>query len=140
DLHTPGVGAEAPDHPTPLREGEGAPKPTEEALGLALELAKPHIAAACDMQLELVRQAGVQPREYPLFAEYEQDVAEIVRSSAEAAVREAITVAGKAEREAALDGAKQAAQEAVAAQLGEAFTGRAGEAAPASGRPTTGGG
>jgi polyribonucleotide nucleotidyltransferase len=125
------VEAEATEGAIRLMEEEGAPKPTEEALGLALELAKPHIAAACDMQLELVRQAGAEQREFPLFAEYEQDVAEIVRGSAEAPVREAIVIAGKAEREAALDAAKAAAQEAVAEQLSEAFAGREREASAA---------
>src|SRR5215217_3900720 len=97
------VEAEATEHAVRLMEEEGAPKPTEEALGLALELAKTHIATAYQLQVELVRQAGAQPREYPLFAEYGEDVAGAVRGAVEAQVREAITIADKADREARLD-------------------------------------
>jgi len=125
------VEAEATEHAIALMEEEGAPKPTEEALGHALELAKPHIAAACDMQLELVRQAGAQPREFPLFPEYEQDVAEVIRASAEAPLRDAVTIAAKADREAELERVRAAAQEAVAEQLGEAAAGREREVAAA---------
>jgi polyribonucleotide nucleotidyltransferase len=113
------VEAEATEHAVHLMEEEGAPKPTEEAIGLALEIAKPQIAAACEMQLELVKQAGTKDREFPLFADYGEDVAELVRRNAESAVREAITIAGKAERENALDTAKAAALGFVVEQLGE---------------------
>jgi polyribonucleotide nucleotidyltransferase len=89
------VEAEATEHAVRLMEETGAPKPTEEALGLALELAKSHIATACQLQLELVRQAGAQPREYPLFAEYGEDVAGAVRGAVESQVREAITIGEK---------------------------------------------
>src|SRR6266542_6871387 len=51
------VEAETTEHAVQLME-DGAPKPTEEAIGLALELAKPHIATACELQRGLVRQAG----------------------------------------------------------------------------------
>jgi len=117
------VEAEATEHAVRLME-EGAPKPTEEALGLALELSKPHIATACQLQLELVRQAGAQPREFPLFAEYGEDVAGVVRAAAEAAVREAITIADKNERQDRLDELKAQALQAAAEQLGDALAGR----------------
>jgi polyribonucleotide nucleotidyltransferase len=125
------VEAEATEHAIRLMEDEGAPKPTEESLGLALELAKPHIATACQLQLELVRQAGAQPREYPLFAEYGEDVAGAVRGAVEAAVREAIAVADKNERQDRLDELKAQAQQAVAEQLGEELAGREKEVSAA---------
>jgi polyribonucleotide nucleotidyltransferase len=117
------VEAEATEHAVGLME-DGAPKPTEEALGLALELAKPHIATACQLQLALVREAGAQPREYPLFAEYGEDVAGAVRGAVEAGTREAVTIADKAAREARLDELKAEAAQAAAEQLGDALTGR----------------
>ena len=79
------VEAEATEHAVRLMEETGAPKPTEEALGLALELAKPHIAAACQLQQELVRQAGAAQKEYPLFPEYGEDVAGATLALEEAA-------------------------------------------------------
>jgi polyribonucleotide nucleotidyltransferase len=118
------VEAEATEQAVRLMEETGAPKPTEEALGLALELAKTHIATACQLQVELVRQAGAQPREYPLFAEYGEDVAGAVRGAVETQVREAITIADKAEREARLDELKTEAATAATDQLGEALAGR----------------
>ncbi len=96
------VEAEATERAVALME-DGAPKPTEEALGLALELAKPHIATACQLQVALVREAGVQSKEYPLFSEYGEDVGGVVRATVQAGTREAITIADKAAREARLD-------------------------------------
>jgi len=124
------VEAEATEQAVRLME-EGAPKPTEEALGLALELSKSHIATACQLQLELVRQAGAQPREFPLFAEYGEDVAGVVRAAVEAAVREAITIADKNERQDRLDELKAQAQQAAAEQLGDALAGREKEVSAA---------
>src|SRR6266511_2765315 len=108
-----------------------AGRPTEAALGLALELSKSHIATACQLQLELVRQAGAQAREYPLFADYGEDVAGAVRGAVEAEVREAIRVADKADREARLDELKATAAQAATDQLGEALAGREKEASAA---------
>src|SRR6266536_1448305 len=111
---------------------DGAPKPTEEAIGLALEIAKSHIATACELQRELLRQAEVQPRDFPLFAEYGEDVAEAVRQAAEEAVRDAITIADKAAREARLDEIKADSLQKVVEQLGESLAGRERETPPVS--------
>jgi polyribonucleotide nucleotidyltransferase len=124
------VEAEATANAIALMEG-GAPKPTEEAIGLALELAKSHITTACELQRELLRQAGTQPRELPLFTDYGEDVAEAVRRVAEEAIREAITVADKAEREARLDELKADSAQQVIEQLGEAIIGREREVSAA---------
>jgi polyribonucleotide nucleotidyltransferase len=125
------VEAEATEHAIKLMEEQGAPKPTEEALGLALEVAKAQIAAACDMQLELVRQAGSKTREFPLFAEYGEDIAGIVRGAVEAKVREALTVVDKPERETKLDELRDEAATTVMSQLGDAAAGREREIAAA---------
>src|SRR6266542_1882638 len=117
------VEAEAPANAISQME-DGAPKPTEEAIGLALEIAKSHIATACELQRELLRQAEVQPRDVPLFAEYGEDVAEAVRQAAEEAVRDAITIADKAAREARLDEIKADSLQKVVEQLGESLAGR----------------
>jgi polyribonucleotide nucleotidyltransferase len=117
------VEAEATENAIPQME-EGAPKPTEEAIGLALELAKSHIATACELQRELLRQAEVSPREFPLFTEYGEDIAEAVRRVAEDGTREAITIADKADRDARMDEIKADTLQRVAEQLGESFAGR----------------
>ena len=117
------VEAEATQHAVGLME-DGAPKPTEEAIGLALEIAKPQIATACQLQRELVRQVGVKPKDYPLFSDYPDDVAELVRGAAEEPIREAITIADKATREARLDEIKAATAQQVSERLGEALAGR----------------
>ena len=70
-------------------------------------------------------------REYPLFAEYGEDVAGAVRGAVEAQVREAITIADKAEREVRLDELKAEAAQAATDQLGEALAGREKEASAA---------
>src|SRR6266540_3198327 len=124
------VEAEATEHAVALME-DGAPKPTEEAIGLALEIAKPHIATACELQRELVRQVGVQPKDYPLFSECSDDVAEAVRATAEEPTREAITIAEKAAREARLDEIKADTGQRVAERLGEALAGREREVSAA---------
>src|SRR6266536_828248 len=124
------VEAEATENAVQLME-DGAPKPTEEAIGLALELAKPHIATACELQRGLVRQAGATPKDYPLFKESAEDVSEAVRDAVEEATREAITIADKAAREARLDEIKVEAVQKAAERLGEAFTGREREASSA---------
>jgi polyribonucleotide nucleotidyltransferase len=124
------VEAEATEHAVALME-DGAPKPTEEAIGLALEIAKPPIATACELQRELVRQVGVQPKDYPLFREYSEDVGEAVREVAEEPTREAITIAEKAPREARLDEIKAQTAQQVAERLGEALVGREREVSAA---------
>jgi polyribonucleotide nucleotidyltransferase len=125
------VEAEATEQAVQLMEETGASKPTEESLGLALEFAKSHIATACQLQAELVRQAGAQPREYPLYEDYGEDVAGIVRGAAETKVREGIAIADKTARQERLDAIKAEAAEAAASQLGEEGAGREREVANA---------
>jgi polyribonucleotide nucleotidyltransferase len=124
------VEAEATEHAIQLME-DGAPKPTEEAIGLALEIAKPHIATACELQRELVRQVAPEPRDYPLFSDYSDDVAEAVRAAAEEPTREAVTIADKAAREARLDEIKATTAQQVAERFGEELTGREREVSAA---------
>src|SRR6266540_1705550 len=124
------VEAEATSNAIALME-DGAPKPTEEAIGLALEIAKSHIATACELQRELLAQTDAQPKEYSLFSEYGEDVAEAVRRVAEEASRDAITIADKAEREARLDEIKADTLQKVTEQLGEALVGREREVSAA---------
>ncbi len=124
------VEAEATESAFKLIE-QGAPKPTEEAIGLALELAKPYIAQACELQVQLVREAGTRNENYPLFADYGDDIAQAVHEVAEAKVREAITIADKQAREERLERLREETTAALAERFGEALTGREREVAAA---------
>jgi len=84
---------------------QGAQAPDEEVLADGIEAAKPYIAEVIDLQNELVNVAGVakgtfegDKPDYPLFVDYTDDIMERVRTEAESALREAISIQTKAER------------------------------------------
>jgi polyribonucleotide nucleotidyltransferase len=113
------VEAEATDHVIDLIAG-GAGAPTEAVVAEGLEAAKPFIAALCTAQQELFGAAGKETAEYPLFPEYQDDVFEAVSSVAGDALSEALTIAGKEERNARTDEIKVE----VLARLAEQYAGR----------------
>ncbi|KKF00945.1 polyribonucleotide nucleotidyltransferase [Mycolicibacterium obuense] len=91
------VEAEATENVIELVAG-GAGAPTETVVAEGLEAAKPFIAVLCDAQAELAGSAGKETAEYPLFPEYGDDVYYSVASVATDALSEALTIAGKNER------------------------------------------
>ncbi|KMO75822.1 polyribonucleotide nucleotidyltransferase [Mycolicibacterium obuense] len=91
------VEAEATENVIELVAG-GAGAPTETVVAEGLEAAKPFIAVLCDAQAELASSAGKETAEYPLFPEYGDDVYYSVASVATDALSEALTIAGKNER------------------------------------------
>ncbi|TDL09561.1 polyribonucleotide nucleotidyltransferase [Mycolicibacterium obuense] len=91
------VEAEATENVISLIDG-GAGAPTETVVAEGLEAAKPFIAVLCDAQAELAGSAGKETAEYPLFPEYGDDVYYSVASVATDALSEALTIAGKNER------------------------------------------
>ncbi|HVM11076.1 MAG TPA: polyribonucleotide nucleotidyltransferase [Actinomycetota bacterium] len=96
------VEAEAPEGAvTRIEEGEQAP--TEEVVTEGLEEAKAIIGELIDLQAELVEKAGVQRGEFPSFVDYEEDVLQAVDRFARDRVTEATRIAGKQERNQALD-------------------------------------
>jgi polyribonucleotide nucleotidyltransferase len=113
------VEAEATEHTIALVAG-GAPKPTEEVVAGGLEAAKPAIRELCRAQDELAAVAARPAVEFPVFLDYEGDVLSAVESAVRDEVAEALKIAGKAEREEALDRIKEKAYE----QLGPQFEGR----------------
>ncbi|HVU73025.1 MAG TPA: polyribonucleotide nucleotidyltransferase [Mycobacteriales bacterium] len=108
-----------------VREGVGAP--TEEVVAAGLEASKAAIKEVCRAQTELAKLAGKAEREYPLYAEYGDDVLEAVTAAAKDELAAALTIAGKAERQNEEDRIKAATQEKLAAQ----FEGREKEIGPA---------
>ncbi|MDQ7907336.1 polyribonucleotide nucleotidyltransferase [Phytohabitans sp. ZYX-F-186] len=120
------VEAEATEHTVALVAG-GATAPTEEIVAGGLEAAKPAIRELCRAQGELAEVAAKPVAEFPVFLDYQDDVFEAVATAVRGEVTEALKIAGKAEREEALDRIKDKAFEVVA----PGFEGREKEVSPA---------
>ncbi|RSM67726.1 polyribonucleotide nucleotidyltransferase [Kibdelosporangium aridum] len=102
--------------------GEGAPAPTEQIVAEGLEAAKPFIRSLCVAQQELAGLAAKETAEFPVFPAYQPDAYEAVESAAAEKLAEALTIAGKQEREAAIDDVKAGVLEMVGER--EEFEGR----------------
>jgi len=92
------VEAEATDNVIDLIAG-GAGAPTEAVVAEGLEAAKPFIAALCKAQQELHDAAGKETAEYPVFPDYADDAFQAVAAVATDALSQALTIAGKQERD-----------------------------------------
>jgi polyribonucleotide nucleotidyltransferase len=103
----------------------GATPPTEEVVAGGLEAAKPALRSICQAQSELAARAGKTTREFPVYVDYRDDVAETVAAAVEKDLAEALTIADKQTREAELDRLRGVAAERVlperAAEAGPAF-------------------
>jgi polyribonucleotide nucleotidyltransferase len=100
----------------------GAVAPTEDTVPEGLEAAKPFIRALCQAQQQLAEAAGATgpSAEYPIFVDYTEDVYEAVAHEVSDELAQALTIAGKHEREAETDRVKALA----IVKLGEQFEGR----------------
>ncbi len=98
----------------------GATAPTEEIVASGLEAAKPFIARLCTAQQELAAKAAKPTGEFPVYPAYAPDALQAVESAASADLSQALTIAGKAEREERLDEVKAR----VLGSLGTTFDGR----------------
>jgi polyribonucleotide nucleotidyltransferase len=103
-------------------EASGAVAPTEETVAEGLEAAKPFIRVLCEAQQRLAAEVGTgkPAAEYPVFIDYAEDVYEAVAREVTDELSQALTIAGKHEREAETDRVKALAQE----KLAEQFEGR----------------
>ena len=113
------VEAEATDKVIELVAG-GAQAPTEAVVAEGLEAAKPFIATLCAAQSALAGKAAKQTADYPLFPDYADDVYQAVTDAAGDSLAQALTIAGKQERNDRTDEIKNE----VLGKLGEAFAGR----------------
>jgi polyribonucleotide nucleotidyltransferase len=122
---------EAESTPETLRllrdpEATGAIAPDEETVAEGLEEAKQFIRALCEAQAILAseaKEAGISAAataEFPIFADYQQDVYDAVAAAVSDELAKALTIAGKQEREAEQDRVKELARE----RLAEQFEGR----------------
>ena len=104
-------------------ETTGAVAPDEETVAEGLEAAKPFIAALCQAQKILAAaavEAGLAPAttsEFPIFADYGDDVFEAVAGAVTDELAKALTIAPKQERAAEEDRVKALAQERLAAKF-----------------------
>ncbi|MEV0359908.1 polyribonucleotide nucleotidyltransferase [Nocardia sp. NPDC050697] len=98
----------------------GAQAPTEAVVAEGLEAAKPFIARLVRAQADLAALAAKPTGEFPLFPPYGDDVFAAVENAAAAQLGEALSIAGKQEREEKIDEIKLT----VLDQLGETFAGR----------------
>ncbi|MBS1693891.1 MAG: polyribonucleotide nucleotidyltransferase [Actinobacteria bacterium] len=113
------VEAEATDKVVDLVAG-GAQAPTEAVVAEGLEAAKPFIKALCGAQQELADRAAKPVGEYPVFPDYASDVYESVSAAATDALSQALTIAGKSERNDRTDEIKVD----VLSRLAEQYAGR----------------
>ncbi|CPS07940.1 polyribonucleotide nucleotidyltransferase [Mycobacteroides abscessus] len=113
------VEAEATDNVIALIDG-GAGAPTETVVAEGLEAAKPFIAALCTAQEELAGSAAKPTGEFPLFPDYQADVYAAVAAVATEPLSQALSIAGKAERDEKTDEIKVD----VLGRLQEGFDGR----------------
>jgi polyribonucleotide nucleotidyltransferase len=95
----------------------GAQAPTEEIVASGLDAAKPFIKQLCDAQAELAKEAAKPVAEFPVFLDFEDDVYAAVEGAVKAPTAEALTIAGKQEREERLDEIKAGLLEQLAGQF-----------------------
>jgi polyribonucleotide nucleotidyltransferase len=119
---------EAESTPQTLRlladaDNTGAIAPDEETVAEGLEAAKPFIAALCQAQSILAAaavEAGIAPSstsQFPVFADYGDDVYQAVAGAVTDELSKALTIAGKQERTEEEDRVKALAIERVAGQF-----------------------
>ena len=99
-------------------QGKGAP--TEEIVAQGIEASKKFIAALCDAQADLAAKAAKPVQEFPIFLEYQDDAYAAVEQAVAGDLAEALTIAGKQERETRIDELKASMK----ASLADQFDGR----------------
>ena len=114
------VEAEATDKAWALVTQQGVAAPTEDVVAAGLEAAKPFIKTLCAAQSELASVAAKPVADFPVFLDYQDDVLAAVTETVGEPLAAAMTIAGKAEREAETDRVKGLALELV----GPRFEGR----------------
>ena len=110
------VEAEATTETIELVAG-GAQAPTEAVVAQGLEAAKPFIRSLCIAQQQLADVAAKPTGEFPVYPAYQADVLDAVSAQASDELAQALTIAGKQERESRIDEVKAAVLEKVAPQF-----------------------
>jgi len=115
------IEAEATDDAWKLIKNEGVAAPTEEVVAQGIEASKPFLKALCEAQSSLAAQAAKEVQEYPVFLDYQEDAYTAVEAEVGPALRDALAIADKQDRENRLDEIKAGMVSALTAQ---AFEGR----------------
>jgi polyribonucleotide nucleotidyltransferase len=102
----------------------GAQAPSEEVVAGGIEAAKPFIRALCEAQAELAAAAAKATAEFPTFPAYQPDAYEAVAAAVSDDLAQALTIAGKQERESRIDEVKASCLERVGTGEGAQFDGR----------------
>ena len=110
------VEAEATAKTIELVKG-GAAAPTEAVVAEGLEAAKPFIKILCEAQMQLAKVAAKPTAEFPVFLDYQDDVFAAVEAEAKKDLADALTIAGKQDRETKLDEINKSVVEKVSAQF-----------------------
>src|SRR6266487_1531313 len=95
----------------------GAASPTEDVVAQGLEAAKPFIKTLCEAQLQVAAKAAKETAEFPIFADYGQDIYDALAEEASADLAAALTIAGKQERAAETDRIQALATERLIAKF-----------------------
>ncbi|ANN16329.1 polyribonucleotide nucleotidyltransferase [Amycolatopsis orientalis] len=103
---------------------DGGKAPDEIAVAEGLEASKPFIKVLCEAQQQLAELAAKPTGEFPVFLAYEQDAFDAVAAIATDDLANALTIAGKQDRDNATDQVKAAVLEKIGLGEGEAFQGR----------------
>jgi polyribonucleotide nucleotidyltransferase len=103
---------------------EGAQAPTEQVVAQGLEAAKPFIRALCDAQAALAAAAAKETAEFPTFPAYQPDAYEAVAAAVTDELAQALTIAGKQERENRLDEVKALCLQRIDGSDSSTFEGR----------------
>ncbi|HET6505048.1 MAG TPA: polyribonucleotide nucleotidyltransferase [Amycolatopsis sp.] len=117
------VEAEGTEHTLDLIAG-GDKAPDEQTVAEGLDAAKPFIRVLCEAQRRLADVAAKPTGEFAVFPAYEQDAFDAVAAIASDDLAQALTIAGKQEREAAIDEVKDVVLAKAGIGEGEAFEGR----------------
>ncbi|TDO60902.1 polyribonucleotide nucleotidyltransferase [Kribbella sp. VKM Ac-2571] len=109
---------EAESTPTTFdKVAAGAQAPTEEIVAEGLEASKAFIKTLVDAQSELAAKAAKPTGEFPVFPDYQDDAFAAVEAAASEELAQALTIAGKHEREDATDAVKAATVDKLAADF-----------------------
>ncbi len=95
----------------------GVQAPTEEIVAEGLEASKAFIKTLVEAQADLARRAAKPTGEFPVFPDYQDDAFAAVEAAASEELGQALTIAGKHEREDATDAVKAAVVDKLAADF-----------------------
>src|SRR3954470_9528866 len=111
------VEAESTESTWDLVKNEGKQAPTEEVVAEGLEASKKFIKQLCEAQSELASKSAKPVQEFPIFLDYQDDAYAAVEAATADDLAQALTIAGKQEREERIDELKDSMKEKLAADF-----------------------